>query len=394
MTGAAGRLKGVRVGPYELRERIGMGGMAEVFLARQEGADGFERLVAIKRILPGIAEDEDFVKMFIDEAKIAVRLSHPNIAQIFDLGHDGDVYYIAQEYVPGRDMGAIIERQREANVPLPLPFVLFVAQKICEALQHAHEARGPGGRPLGVIHRDVSPSNILVSFEGAVKVIDFGLAKAAGRLVTTQAGVVKGKLAYLSAEQARGEDIDSRSDLFSLGTCLFEWLTGQRLFLRRNDPETVMAVQKAQVPPLRALNPEVPPALQAIVLRALEPDPNRRFQSAAEMQESLLGFTYEHRLLMRRKAVGEYLRTLFPEADGDEDPDAAVPSRDTMPSAPGHDVDEETELLADESLAELVEEVEDDEGPDPFDAMTTVTGARAAAILDEGAGADEGAGEG
>ncbi|MCB9630858.1 MAG: serine/threonine protein kinase [Sandaracinus sp.] len=313
-------------GPYELLERIGMGGMAEVFLARQRGEEGFERLIAIKRILPQVAEDDAFVRMFVDEAKIAVQLSHPNIAQIYDLGREGDTYFIAQEYVHGRDMGAIVERQQVA-APLPIPFVLYVASKVCEALAHAHEAMGSGGRPLNLIHRDVSPSNVLVSFEGGVKVIDFGLAKAAGRLVTTQAGVVKGKLAYLSSEQARGLEIDSRSDLFSLGVCMFEWLTGQRLFQRRNDIETVVAVQKAEVPPLRALRPDAPPVLQQIVMHALAPDPDRRFQSAQEMHDALLSFIYDMRWTMKRKAVGEYVRALFPEAVLDE----PVPMDDDVP---------------------------------------------------------------
>lgn len=331
----------MRIGPYELLERIGVGGMAEVFRARQTGADGFERYVAIKRILPGIAADHDFVEMFIDEAKIAVQLSHPNIAQIYDLGMEDGVYFIAQEYIHGRDMGAIVERQRAAGVPLPIPLVVHIGMKVCEALQHAHTAVGPGGQPLQIIHRDVSPSNVLVSYEGAVKVIDFGLAKAQGRLSTTQVGVVKGKLAYLSPEQARGRPIDSRSDLFSLGTCLFEWLTGQRLFLRKNDVDTVMAIQRAEIPPVRALRPDVPPALQAIVLRALAPDPDRRYQTALEMAEELLSFSYEHRMTARRAALGDYVRALFPEDFAEPWPDApeARPRRDTVPSASALDIE-------------------------------------------------------
>lgn len=358
----------MRIGQYELLDRIGIGGMAEVFRARQTGEEGFERFVAIKRILPGIAADVDFVKMFIDEAKIAVQLSHPNIAQIYDLGREDNTYYIAQELVHGRDMGAIVNRQGASDSNLPINFVLHVSMKICEALQHAHTAHGTMGRPLNIIHRDVSPSNILVSFEGAVKVIDFGLAKAVGRLVTTQSGVVKGKLAYLSAEQARGHDIDHRSDIFSLGTCMFEWLTGQRLFLRKNDPETVVAVQQAVVPPLRAIRPDVPNELQSIVKRALEPDPNRRFQSAMELHDALLSYAYDTRTVMRRGAVGDYVRSLFPEEDAEDETFAGepgeLPRTDTVPSMEvlmrtDHAPPEEGSVTVDRTRSVLDQEVED-----------------------------------
>ena len=316
------------VGPYELIERIGIGGMAEVFKASQAGEEGFERLVAVKRILPNLSADLDFEKMFIDEAKIAVQLQHPNIAQIYDLGRDGESLFIAMEYVHGRDMSSVTERQNEKHGrTLPLSFVVQVTLKVCEALNHAHAAKGSFGQALNLIHRDITPQNILVSFEGAVKVVDFGLARAAGRLVQTQAGVVKGKLAYLSAEQARGEDIDHRSDIFSLGTCLYEWLTGQRLFLRRNDADTVVAVQQAQVPPLRAVRPELPQALDAIVRRALQSDPRSRYQYAGQMQEDLLAFAMEAGMPVRRRRLIEVLEGLFPEELPDEPPEPRTAER-------------------------------------------------------------------
>ncbi|MBO6939043.1 MAG: serine/threonine protein kinase [Deltaproteobacteria bacterium] len=303
-----------QVGPYELIERIGMGGMAEVFKASQSGEEGFERLVAVKRILPNLSADPDFEKMFIDEAKIAVQLQHPNIAQIYDLGREGESLFIAMEYVQGRDMSTIIERQAELNDrTLPLSFVVQVVIKVCEALNYAHAAKGSFGQKLNLIHRDITPQNILVSYEGAVKVVDFGLAKAAGRLVQTQAGVVKGKLAYLSAEQARGENVDSRSDIYSLGTCFYEWLTGQRLFLRRTDADTVMAVQRSEVPPLRAIRPELPQALDRVVRRALQPDPRNRYQTAGEMQEELMTFAMEAGMPVRRRRLVEVLAGLYPD---------------------------------------------------------------------------------
>lgn len=299
--------------------------MAEVFKARHSGAQGFERMVAVKRILPNIAADPDFVRMFIDEAKIAVQLQHPNIAQIYDLGRDGGELFIALEYIEGRDMKSVAARQKKMGRHLPLSFVVYTCVKICEALQHAHFARGATGEPLRFIHRDISPQNILVSHEGAVKVIDFGLAKAQGRLVTTQAGVVKGKLAYLSAEQARGESIDYRSDIFSLGTCFYEWLTGERLFLRNNDADTVVAVQRAMVPPLRAVRPELPMQLQMIVRKALESDPARRYQSAAEMQEALMSFAVDAGMPVRRRSASKHMLLLFPEDQKGNN--AGVPSR-------------------------------------------------------------------
>jgi len=323
----------VRVGPYELQERIGIGGMAEVYKATQTGEEGFERVVAVKRILPNVAADESFVAMFVDEAKIAVQLSHPNIAQIYDLGKDGETYFIALEYVHGKDMGAIV-RRHEPRGPLPIPFALHVALKVAEALSHAHTARGPGGRPLELIHRDVSPQNILVSFEGAVKVIDFGLAKATGRSVNTEHGVVKGKLAYLSAEQAQGNEIDNRSDLFSLGTCLYEWLSGERLFLRKNDLETVLAVQRAHVPPLRTKRPDVPPALEALVAKALAADPGRRFQTASDMHDAMLSFAYESGNTMPRRKFANVLQELFPEEAAGADVLPVQVRRDTVPSGP------------------------------------------------------------
>lgn len=335
-------LPAVNVGPYQLIERIGVGGMAEVFKASQPGEQGFERLVAVKRILPHVAADESFVAMFIDEAKIAVQLSHPNIAQIYDLGRDGETLFIAQEYIHGRDMGLIIDRHKELGMRPPIPFVLHVGLKIAEALGHAHSARGAGGHALNLIHRDVSPQNVLVSFEGAVKVIDFGLAKAQGRLSQTDAGVVKGKLAYLSAEQAQGKAIDSRSDLFSLGTCLFEWLTGERLFYRNNDLETVLAVQKAKVPSMQALRPELSPRIEAFIRRALEADPNRRFQSATQMHDALMGLIYEEGANMRPRSIADMLRGLFPEefqsAPADREPSrshtAALPQAAAFESGP------------------------------------------------------------
>jgi serine/threonine protein kinase len=302
-----------RFGKYDLIEPIAVGGMAEVFKARVHGDVGFERTLAIKRILPHLMADADFVSMFVDEAKIAVQLTHSNIAQIHDLGwHDG-AYFIALEYVHGRDLRAITMAEHARGGAVPLPIACAVAMKVAEALDYAHRAEGRDGRPLRVIHRDVSPQNLLVSYDGEVKVIDFGLAKAAGRTHHTAAGILKGKLAYLSPEQASSEPVDYRSDIYALGIVLWELLTGQRLFLRDNDVDTVTAVKLAEVPSPRSLASDVPFELDAIAMRALDRSPAQRYQRAQELHDALEAYLYQRGEIITRKRLATYMRELFPE---------------------------------------------------------------------------------
>lgn len=319
----------LRFGKYLLLERIGVGGMAEVFKAKTFGAEGFERLVAIKRILPHLVEDDDFVSMFIDEAKIAVRLQHPNIVGIHDLGRAEGTLYIAMEFVPGRDVRAIYEFEQKRRGVTSIGVACHIVMKMCEALHHAHFATGPRGEPLQVIHRDVSPQNVLLSFDGEVKVADFGLAKARGRMVQTQAGVVKGKLAYMSPEQLRGDEIDHRVDVFGLGIVLFELLTGQRLFLGPTDMDTLRRVYDATVPPMRELNPSVHPDLEAIVRRALAKDRDERYGTALELHDDLQYFVYANGCYGGGAALRNYLREAFPDAapppEADLPPFAAPP---------------------------------------------------------------------
>ena len=236
-------------GKYYLLERINVGGMAEVFKAKAFGVEGFERLVAVKRILPSVAQDEEFIRMFIDEAKIAVQLNHANIAQIFDLGMADGAYYIALEYVPGKDLRTLFENARKTRRPLTVAQACYSIIKICEGLDYAHNKRDGHGRELHIVHRDVSPQNVLISEEGEVKVIDFGIAKAAGRASRTKAGILKGKFGYMSPEQVRGLPLDRRSDIFSLGIILYEILTMERLFVGESDFATLEKVRNVEILP-------------------------------------------------------------------------------------------------------------------------------------------------
>jgi serine/threonine protein kinase len=314
---------------YELLERIGIGGMAEVFRANALGAEGFSRPIAIKRILPHLAEDTDFVTMFIDEAKIAVQLSHPNIVGIFDLGRFGDDYFIAMELVHGKDVRQILDREAALGRRVPLEVALHVTMKICEALHHAHFKGGAGDldERVFIIHRDVSPQNVLVSFDGQVKVTDFGLAKAAGRAVQTQAGIIKGKLAYMSPEQLTTVPIDQRSDVFGVGILLWELLTGARLFLGKNDRETIQNVYNAHVPPPRSLDPAITPELERIVMRALAKNRDERYTTAQQMSDDLEELVYSIGAVLSGPSLAAYMRELFPQAEASarkRDPRAAT----------------------------------------------------------------------
>lgn len=299
-----------RIGPYTVTELIGAGGMAEVYKAFRYGVDDFERPVAIKRILPNYAEDQSFITMFQAEAKLAGQLHHGNIAQIYNLGRHEDTFYMAIEYVVGKDVGFLLESAQKAGQHLPLPVVCEIISRVCEGLDYAHRKRGPDGAPLKIIHRDISPPNILVSFEGQVKVIDFGLAKAASAASFTQAGMIKGKLAYLSPEQVRAQPLDPRSDIFAIGIVFWELITTRRLFRRESDLDTFDAVRRCEIPPPSQIRPEVPPELEEVMMRALEVDRKHRFDSAASMRQHLEQVRFVHGLQCRREALGDWLRQL------------------------------------------------------------------------------------
>jgi TonB family protein len=283
----AGEQTGERFGQYTLLERIAVGGMAEVWKARMRGVEGFQKTVAIKRILPHMTDNAEFVGMFIDEAKLAAQLTHPNIVHIYDLGKIGRDYYIAMEYVDGKDLRSLLNAGRRKGMPLPLGLSLLIAARLASALDYAHRKRDFEDRELGLVHRDVSPQNVLLTGEGDVKLCDFGIAKAVSKVGQTQMGALKGKLQYMSPEQAWGRPVDGRSDLFSLGAVLFEMVTGERLFTGDSEMSVLEAVRQGRTRMPSQVDPSVPRAVDEIVARALAIDPQDRFQNAGEMKQRL-----------------------------------------------------------------------------------------------------------
>jgi len=301
----------IAFGGYELLERIGDGGMAEVFRARVRGHHGFAKIVAIKRIRPQYAGDRDFIAMFIDEANIAVRLNHANIAKIYDLGRVGDQYYIAMEHVHGRDLKTIFTRCAKTRGPMPIPEACYVAMKLCDGLDYAHARRDLHGESLQLVHRDISLHNVLLSFDGEVKIIDFGVAKALGRMSRTRTGTIKGKLAYMSPEQMRGLPVDGRSDIFAAGIVMYEMLAGRRLFMSKSPRETIQRIRSGKVVPLRTYNQRIPAALERIVLKALSVHPDDRFQTAGALGNELHRFAFFHRQQCSRSRIASWLRAEF-----------------------------------------------------------------------------------
>ena len=275
------------LGRYELLAPLGKGGMASVFLARLRGPSGFEKLLALKRIHPTLSEDPRFVDMFLDEARIAAALQHPNIAQVFELGSADSVYFLAMEYLHGEHLGDVLGRAAKSGTPLPVELACWIVARTAEALHHAHESTDAFGKPLSVIHRDVSPQNIFVTYAGNVKLTDFGVAKASSNIVETDTGTVKGKFAYMAPEQALGHEIDRRVDVFALGTVLWEALASRRLFRANTDAQTLLRITRGEVPSLLEARPEVGEDLDAIVRCALALEPNERFETAGALARAL-----------------------------------------------------------------------------------------------------------
>ncbi len=281
------KAEGSQFGQYVLMEHIATGGMAEVYKARMMGMEGFQKTVAIKRILPHLTDNDEFVTMFIDEAKLAAQLNHNNIIHIYDLGKIERSYYIAMEYIEGMDLRSILRLCREREITVPVANALYITALLAQALDYAHRKRDFENRDLGLVHLDVSPQNVLISDEGDIKLCDFGIAKAASKASHTRAGALKGKLQYMSTEQAWGKDIDHRSDLFSLGLVLYEMLTGQKVFAGDSELTILEQVRNPEVELPSASNSDVPPEVDTIVMKALAPDREERYQSARDLQRDL-----------------------------------------------------------------------------------------------------------
>ena len=275
-------------GCFLLVDRVAVGGMAEIFAAVRRG-DPPGRYYAVKRILPTLAEDRELVRMFLDEARLVVQLQHPGIVPVHELGRQEAGYYIAMDYVAGRDLRALVDRARAAGERLPVALCVHVACQVADALDHAHRRRDANGEELRVVHRDVSPANVLVGFDGSVRIIDFGIAQTAFRSAPERA-VLRGKFAYMSPEMVRGLPVDRRSDVFSLGVVLYELLTGQRLFTGPTDLAVMERVRAADIGPPSARNPAVSSALDAVVRRALAREPETRYAWASDLRDALLPF--------------------------------------------------------------------------------------------------------
>jgi serine/threonine protein kinase len=303
---------GDKLGKYDLIRQIAIGGMAELYLARTVGIEGFEKLVVIKRILPQFATHANFVNMFLNEARLAATLHHPNVAQVYDIGvEDGD-YFFAMEYVHGEDLDRIASTSDEHGVPLSLDAALTLVAGLCAGLHYAHEKMGQDGTPLQIVHRDVSPSNVLISYDGAVKVVDFGIARGNQGKPTTQGGL-KGKITYMSPEQCRADVVlDRRSDIYSIGTLLYELTVGRVPFTGETEYAVLNQIVNVDVPRPTLFVPTYPPALELIVMRALARDPQYRYTTALELQGSLEDFAHESRLRVSPLVLARLMGTLFP----------------------------------------------------------------------------------
>ncbi len=311
----------VKFGNYILLEKIGQGGMAEIFLAQIEGPGKFVKKIAIKRILAYLSNEEEFITQFLDEARIAGALNHPNIVQIYEVGDVDGNFYIAMEYVEGKHLGQIIHRTVEIGQLVPVEVALIIINEIAKALAYAHSATDEKGNPLNIIHRDVSPQNILIGFNGTVKLTDFGIAKARNKLHQTRADVIKGKFSYLAPELLTGSSASPASDLFSLGVVFWELLTGRRLFQGQNDAHTLQLIQQCYVPPIRQFRSDVSQSIENLIRGLLAPSPQYRYQKADFLVKELSKLLLEYGVTDLLFTVSNYVKRLFSQEIEPEDSD-------------------------------------------------------------------------
>ena len=306
---------GTHLGPYYLVKLIAIEGMAEIYLATTKGVEGYEKGLALKVIHPDYADDNRFVQMLVDEAKLAVQLNHPNIAQTFDLGRIGHAYFISMEYVDGADFFNMLKLTSEQGRAFPVAAALLIVHEALRGLEYAHRKRDAEGQALSIIHRDVSPQNILISRMGEVKLVDFGIAKAANVSTKTRSGVIKGKLVYMSPEQSWGQEVDQRSDIYSAGIVLYEALTGGSLYLEKDPIKLLEMVRQAAIPvPSTRRGPEITPELDALVMRALQPKPDGRYGSAQEFADALAAYLATHHANFSAHELSRLLLTTIGEA--------------------------------------------------------------------------------
>lgn len=331
-----------RFGKYLLLEKVATGGMAQLYRAKITGVQGFEKFVAIKQILPHLAEEKELIGSFIDEAKLAALLNHQNVVQIYDFGNEGNTYFITMEYLFGKDLGMIARKIKEKDLPLSLEHSLYIMSRICSGLDYAHKLKDFQGKPLNIIHRDVSPQNVIITYEGDVKLVDFGIAKARSQSTITQVGMIKGKVAYMSPEQAAGKVIDHRSDIFPCGILLYEMISGKRMFIG----ETMQILAKIRLAEFEAPEiaiPGLPPKLYQILHSALAKEPDERYQSCGEMLADVEESMFELSLRPTARGLAQYMKDLFREEIANEEQvlseaaqvlktDEVRPSTDTKPA--------------------------------------------------------------
>lgn len=321
----------LQVAQYRFVDRLAVGGMAEVFIAIAQGASGFEKPVVIKRLLPQLAETPRFHQMFLDEARILASLHHGNIVQILDMGTLDGLPFLALEYVDGRDLRSVVDRAEDTKTQLPYGLMAYIVSEVCRALDYAHRKKDEQGNALGIVHRDINPANIFLSHEGVVKVGDFGLAKALGKIEQSETGIIKGKISYLSPEQSEGLSLDHRSDIFSLGTTLYEATCGRRPFIGSNEAEIIKRIRQGRFVMPSRLRPDFPQRLEAVIVKAMEREPTRRFETAAEMRAALLQYLQQLPRAADDRQLTELLAQLFGEERRSQSLLIRLPPVETLP---------------------------------------------------------------